>query len=206
MGRFPESATVWDERYSGQDFLFGTAPNAWLARQAALLKPGQRALAIADGEGRNGVWLARQGLHVDAFDLSAVGMAKATALAQQHGVQLNARVCDCDAWDWQPGTYDCVVAIFIQFADPVLRARLFERMVATLKPCGLLILQGYTLKQLDYKTGGPAEPAHLYTPELIREAFAGLDILDLQDYEDELHEGSRHIGRSALLGLVARKP
>lgn len=206
MGRFPETATVWDERYSGQDFLFGTAPNAWLARQAALLKPGQRALAIADGEGRNGVWLARQGLHVDAFDLSAVGMAKATALAQQHGVQLNARVCDCDAWDWQPGTYDCVVAIFIQFADPVLRARLFERMVATLKPGGLLILQGYTLKQLDYKTGGPAEPAHLYTPELIREAFAGLDILDLQDYEDELHEGSRHIGRSALLGLVARKP
>jgi cyclopropane fatty-acyl-phospholipid synthase-like methyltransferase len=206
MGRFPESATTWDERYSGQDFLFGTAPNAWLARQAALLKPGQRALAIADGEGRNGVWLARQGLQVDAFDLSAVGMAKATALAQQHGVQLNVRVCDCDAWDWQPEAYDCVVAIFIQFADPVLRARLFERMVATLKPGGLLILQGYTLKQLDYKTGGPGEPAHLYTPELIREAFAGLDILDLQDYEDELHEGSRHIGRSALLGLVARKP
>lgn len=206
MGRFPESADTWDQRYSGPDFLFGTGPNAWLARQAALLAPGMKALAIADGEGRNGVWLAQQGLLVDAFDLSAVGMAKAAELAQRHGVHLNLHVCDCDAWDWQPEAYDCVAAIFIQFADPVQRARLFERIAATLKPGGILILQGYTLKQLDYKTGGPGEAAHLYTAELMREAFAALDILELQDYEDELHEGSRHVGRSALLGLVARKP
>jgi cyclopropane fatty-acyl-phospholipid synthase-like methyltransferase len=205
MGRFPESANTWDQRYSGQDFLFGTAPNAWLARQAALLAPGMKALAIADGEGRNGVWLAQQGLLVDAFDLSAVGMAKAAELAQRHGVHLNLHVCDCDAWDWQPEAYDCVLAIFIQFADPVQRAQLFERIVATLKPGGILILQGYTLKQLDYKTGGPGVAEHLYTAGLVREAFAALDILDLQDYEDELHEGSRHVGRSALLGLVARK-
>lgn len=205
MGRFPESANTWDQRYSGQDFLFGTAPNAWLARQAALLAPGMKALAIADGEGRNGVWLAQQGLLVDAFDLSAVGMAKAAELAQRHGVHLNLRVCDCDAWAWQPEAYDCVLAIFIQFADPVQRAQLFQRIVDTLKPGGILILQGYTLKQLDYKTGGPGVAEHLYTAGLVREAFAALDILDLQDYEDELHEGSRHVGRSALLGLVARK-
>jgi SAM-dependent methyltransferase len=198
-------AAQWDQRFDRPDYLFGTEPNAWLASQRALFEPGKRALAVADGEGRNSVWLARQGLEVDAFDLSPVGVTKARALAQQSGVAVNYDVADCDAWHWPTAEYDYVVAIFVQFADPTARARLFANMVASLKPGGYLLLQGYTPKQLDYKTGGPGVLEHLYTPELLRAELPGLRIVELRDYEEELAEGARHNGMSALVGLVAQK-
>ena len=111
----------------------------------------------------------------------------------------------CDDWPWQAGSHDAVVAIFVQFADPAMRARLFQHMQAALKPGGLLVLQGYTPKQLDYRTGGPGELSHLYTAAMLREAFAALQIDELVEYEAELQEGSRHAGTSALVGLVARR-
>jgi 2-polyprenyl-3-methyl-5-hydroxy-6-metoxy-1,4-benzoquinol methylase len=202
---FNDAAQTWDERFNRPDYLFGTAPNAWLANQRALFEPGKRALAVADGEGRNSVWLARLGLQVDAFDLSEVGVSKARALAQQSGVNVNYHVADCDEWEWQAGAYDYVVAIFVQFADPAARARLFANMVSALKPGGHLLLQGYTPKQLEYKTGGPGILEHLYTPELLRHELPGLRIVELRDYEEELTEGARHNGMSALVGLVAQK-
>jgi SAM-dependent methyltransferase len=162
-------------------------------------------LAVADGEGRNSVWLARQGLQVDAFDLSQVGVAKARALAQQSGVDVNYAVADCDGWQWPTAVYDYVVAIFVQFADPAARARLFSNMVRALKPGGYLLLQGYTPKQLDYKTGGPGIPEHLYTPALLRQELPGVRIVELREYEEELAEGARHNGMSALVGLVGQK-
>jgi SAM-dependent methyltransferase len=202
---FPEPARTWDERFSEPGFLFGTEPNAWLASQRALFEPGKRALAVADGEGRNSVWLAQLGLQVDAFDISPVGVAKARALAERQGVTVNYHVSDCEAWSWEPEAYDYVVAIFIQFADPALRERLFANMVRALKPGGYLLLQGYTPKQLEYKTGGPGIEEHLYTPELLRAAFDSLQIVELREYEAQLAEGSRHIGPSALIGMVARR-
>jgi 2-polyprenyl-3-methyl-5-hydroxy-6-metoxy-1,4-benzoquinol methylase len=202
---FNNAAQTWDERFNRPDYLFGTEPNAWLATQRALFEPGKRALAVADGEGRNSVWLARLGLQVDAFDLSEVGVSKARALAQQSGVDVNYHVADCDEWQWQAAAYDYVVAIFVQFADPAARARLFANMVRALKPGGYLLLQGYTPKQLEYKTGGPGILEHLYTPELLRHELPGLRIVDLRDYEEELTEGARHNGMSALIGLVAQK-
>jgi 2-polyprenyl-3-methyl-5-hydroxy-6-metoxy-1,4-benzoquinol methylase len=202
---FNDAAQTWDERFNRPDYLFGTEPNAWLATQRALFEPGKRALAVADGEGRNSVWLARLGLQVDAFDLSEVGVSKARALAQQSGVNVNYHVADCDEWQWQAGAYDYVVAIFVQFADPAARARLFANMVSALKPGGHLLLQGYTPKQLEYKTGGPGILEHLYTPELLRHELPGLRIVELRDYEEELTEGARHNGMSALVGLVAQK-
>lgn len=203
---FEDAARVWDDRFDTPDFVFGTEPNAYLAKQAHRLTPGGRALAVADGEGRNSVWMARQGLLVDAFDISAVGVAKAKQLARDAGVEVGYSVCDCSAWQWQDETYDVVAAIFIQFADPVLRARLFSGMMAALRPGGVLILQGYTPKQLEYKTGGPGVLEHLYTESMLRSAFGALEILELEEYEAELGEGKRHAGRSALVGMVARKP
>jgi SAM-dependent methyltransferase len=204
--RFDDAARVWNERFSGPEFVFGTEPNAWLARHASLLTPGQRALAVADGEGRNGVWLARHGLRVDAFDISSVGVDKARALARAAGVDVNYRVCDCEAWDWEAGAYDLIAAIFIQFAGPALRTRLFARMREALKPGGLLILQGYTPKQLEYKTGGPGVLENLYTEELLRTELAPLQMLGLEVYEAVLNEGLRHVGPLALIGMVARRP
>lgn len=201
----PDAAAVWNERYSVPDFIFGTEPNAYLARQRHLLEPGRRALAVADGEGRNSVWLAGLGLQVDAFDISAVAVAKARNLARDAGVDVDFQVADCDTWDWTPASYDVVAAIFIQFAGPEMRARLFARMVQALRPGGLLVLQGYTPRQLDFNTGGPGVLENLYTEALLRAQFGALQILDLQVYETELQEGARHAGPSALVGMVARK-
>lgn len=204
--QFDDAARVWDERYRAPEFIFGTEPNAYLAAQRHWLQPGQRALAVADGEGRNSVWLAGLGLEVDAFDISSVAVDKARALAREAGVKVDYHVSDCDAWGWSAGAYDVVVAIFIQFADPALRSRLFARMRRALKPGGLLILQGYTPAQLELKTGGPGVPENLYTEELLRTEFAALQIVDLDVYQAVLREGTRHAGPSALVGMVARQP
>jgi SAM-dependent methyltransferase len=142
---------------------------------------------------------------VDAFDASDVGVTKAQRLALRRGVAVQFTVADCDAYPWPEAACDGVAAIFIQFADATLRERLFRRMVASLKPGGLLVLQGYTPQQLVYGTGGPPSVSHLYTADLLREAFADLDLLVLDEYEADLDEGAGHRGRSALIGLVARR-
>jgi len=98
--------------------------------------------------------------------------------------------------------YDGVVAIFVQFADPAMRKRMFDRIICTLKPGGYLLLLGYTPKQLEYRTGGPSVASHLYTPELLRDALSALDIKELQEFEADIQEGKGHSGQSALIGLV----
>ncbi|WP_088280870.1 cyclopropane-fatty-acyl-phospholipid synthase family protein [Ideonella sp. A 288] len=202
---FADPAGTWNRRFAEDGYLFGTEPNAWLREHAGVWAPGDRVLCVADGEGRNSVWLAGRGLVVDAFDIADVGVAKARNLAAQQGVAVNFTVADCDAYDWPVAALDGVAAIFVQFADPALRARLFAAIVRSLKPGGTLVLQGYTPKQLDYRTGGPPVASHLYTEPMLREAFADLDIVTLREYEADVAEGSGHLGRSALIGLVARR-
>jgi SAM-dependent methyltransferase len=202
---FANPAFTWDTRFSNDGYWFGTEPNGFLASLAPMFTAGARALAVADGEGRNSVWLAQRGLEVDAFDISATGVAKAQELARQAGVTVNYQVADCDSWNWQPENYDIVAAIFIQFAAPEDRRRLFANMVAALKPGGHLVLQGYTPKQLDYGTGGPGILEHLYTEELLRAELPGLEFEQVRVYEEVLAEGKGHSGPSALIGVVARK-
>lgn len=202
---FPQPADTWNQRYGQDGFLFGTAPNAWLREVAHRLPASGRVLCVADGEGRNSVWLAQQGHQVDAFDIAEVGVAKARRFAAEQGVEVNFSVADCDSFGWRAAAYDAVVAIFVQFADPAQRARLFARMAESLRPGGVLVLQGYTPQQLEYKTGGPGVLSHLYTEALLREAFASLDIEVLRCYDEVLSEGSAHRGLSALVGMVARR-
>jgi SAM-dependent methyltransferase len=203
---FEDPAGTWNKRFSAEGYLFGTEPNAWLRRHADVWPPGGRVLCVADGEGRNSVWLAERGLAVDAFDISEVGVRKARSLAAEHGVAVDFQVADCEGLAWPESVYDGVAAIFFQFADPALRQRIFAGIARCLKPGGVLVLQGYGPKQLEYRTGGPPIASHLYTPPLLREAFAELEILELQEYEAEVAEGTGHKGWSALIGLVARKP
>lgn len=205
MTGFNDPAGTWNQRFAADGYLFGTEPNEWLREHAGAWQPGQRVLCVADGEGRNSVWLARRGLQVDAFDIAEVGVAKARRLAAEQGVTVDYQVADCDGYAWPEAHYDGVAAIFVQFADPALRERLFARMRSSLKPGGTLLLQGYTPKQLEYRTGGPPLLSHLYTAQMLREAFAALDIVELREYEAEVHEGSGHSGRSALIGMVARR-
>jgi 2-polyprenyl-3-methyl-5-hydroxy-6-metoxy-1,4-benzoquinol methylase len=203
---FSDGADFWNKRFNTPDYIFGKAPNEYLQAQAWLhLKKGDSVLCVADGEGRNSVWLAKQGMRVDAFDLSEIALSKAVALATEEAVQVQFSLASSDTWEWEPNQYDAVVGIFIQFADPVMRARLFAQMVSTLRPGGLLIIQGYTPKQLEFKTGGPSILEHLYTEDLIHDLISDLKIIDLCVYEKMLSEGPKHTGMSALLGLVARK-
>ena len=202
----------WTARYrdSGNDYLFGRTPNAFLARRAGLLQEGRRALSVADGEGRNSVWLAEQGLEVTAVEISALAVEKARHLAAGRGVAVDFRIADILAPDWPPAewreAFDWVVGIFIQFVGPADLDRQFAALKAATRPGGRILLQGYTPPQIAYGTGGPPAVENLYTEEQLRRDFADWRIEELVDYEETLDEGLGHKGRSALIGLVARKP
>lgn len=200
------SSPFWDERYATDDYIFGTAPNVFLASQAELICPGMHALAIADGEGRNGVWLAELGAQVHAVDVSPVALAKAHKLAAERSVSLNFEQADVLNWNWPEDAYDLVAAIFIQFASPPERERIIAGIRRALKSGGLLILQGYTPKQVGLATGGPGNAANMYTAELLREWFGDWKISHLHEHESFISEGSHHHGMSALIDLVAQKP
>lgn len=198
--------TIWDERYAGDAFLFGEAPNAFLARQAARLKAGQKVLAVADGEARNGVWLAEQGLIVHSVDSSGVAQEKARRLAARRNVEVETELVDLLAWPMPEAAYDVVVAIFIQFTGPAERARMFDKIKRALRPGGLLLLEGYRPEQIGYTSGGPKELENLYTEDLLRAAFADFTIEEIASYDAVIEEGTRHVGMSALIDLVAVKP
>ena len=195
----------WQERYATDEYRFGTAPNAFLAAQAARLRPAMSALCVADGEGRNGVFLAERGLDVLSLDFSPNAQAKARKLASARGVTLRTEQADVIGWSYPSDTFDVVAAIFFQFAAPPDRDKIFAGIKRTLKRGGLLLLEGYGPKQLDYKTGGPGILENLYTREILEKAFGDFASIDIREYDAEIHEGAGHGGMSALVDLVAVK-
>jgi SAM-dependent methyltransferase len=195
----------WNERFSAPGYHFGTEPNAFLKNQAHRLARGQRALAIADGEGRNGVFLAEQGLDVLSIDFSPPAQAKARELAKHRGVALRIEQADLVNWTWPTAQFDVVAAIFFQFCGPVERARIFAGIKQALTPGGLLLLQGYRTEQLAYGTGGPKEIANLYTRALLEAEFSDFAKLEIHEHDDLVTEGTAHAGMSALIDLVGRK-
>ena len=203
---------IWSDRYrdAGDQYLFGTEPNRFLAHRSELLQTGRSALSVADGEGRNSIWLAEQGLDVTAIEISPVAVEKARRLAAGRKVDVRFVLADMLAPDWPPlelhNAFDWVIGIFIQFANPEARERQFAVMKQLTRAGGRILLHGYTPKQLDYRTGGPSVVDNLYTEVMLRRAFADWDIEELVDYEDDISEGLGHKGHSALIGLVVRKP
>jgi len=199
---------LWNERFDREDYLFGTEPALFLQKRADLLaaSTGKTALAIADGEGRNSVFMARHGVQVTAMDSSDVGLKKARKLAADNDVSIDFQLADLRKWDWGAQQLDLVVAIFIQFADPTFRSEIFEGMKQALKPGGTILLHGYTPKQIEYGTGGPGVLENLYTEDMLRDAFGDISITELSAYDAEIQEGPGHSGISALIDLVATKP
>jgi SAM-dependent methyltransferase len=195
----------WQDRYCIPDYLFGKAPNYFLASCKPLLPKSGKALAVADGESRNGVWLAEQGLDVTSIDFSETAQAKAAALAKERGVTIKLIHADVHAWDYPQDAFDVVVEIFTQFSTPAERPQKWAGMRKALKPGGLLILQGYTQKQLQYGTGGPKEIERLYTRAMLEQAFGDLRDVTIVEEELEMHEGAAHGGMSAVIGLTGRK-
>jgi len=201
----PPGFDQWEERFAGAEFRFGREPNPFLLRCKPLLPVSGKALAVADGEGRNGVWLARQGLDVVSTDFSPTAQDKARALAAEHDVAVTLIEADAHAWDYPEAAFDVVVEVFTQFSPPDGRALKWAGMRRALKPGGLLIVVGYTPKQLAYGTGGPKDLAHLYTRAMLEEAFGDFADLSITEEETELQEGAGHSGMSAVIGLTGRK-
>jgi SAM-dependent methyltransferase len=198
---------MWNERYAAASgYLFGTEPAIFLKQHAPRLRPGSRVLCLADGEGRNSVYLAGLGMEVTAMDASDVALEKARALALARNVSVTFREADIATWKWEPGRWDAVLAVFIQFADPALREKIFAGIARTLVPGGLLLLHGYTPEQVALGTGGPKDPEHMYTADMLRDAFRDLEIERLEEYRADIREGEGHSGQSALIDLIARKP
>ena len=195
----------WEVRFSAPDFVFGTDPNEFLRAQAHLLPPRGKALAVADGEGRNGVWLAQQGLNVLSVDFSPAAQVKAQTLAKARNVSMRIERVDIIEWDWPENEFDVVAVIFIQFANPAQRKRIFAGVRKALKPGGLLLLQGYRPEQLNYKTGGPSAVENLYTEAMLAEEFADFSDLKIHSHDSMTREGIGHVGMAALIDLVGRK-
>jgi len=196
----------WEARYGAPEYAFGKSPNYFLRSCKGLLPPSGRALAVADGEGRNGVWLAVQGLDVVSIDFSPTAQRKARALAAEQQVKVTFALVDVHSWDYPEAAFDVVVEIFTQFSSPAQRALKWAGMRRTLKSGGLLIIQGYTPKQLEYGTGGPKQIENLYTREMLESTFGDFRELSILEEEREMQEGTSHDGMSAVINLTARKP
>lgn len=205
MAEFANPLERWNSRFSREDYLFGEQPNAFLVEKVLLLNPG-RTLCIADGEGRNSVWLAEQGHQVEAFDFSPVAVEKAKKLAQRRGVQGSFVCSTWQDYPFESNSFDNVVGVFFQFASPEERSRLFAKLSVCLRPGGVLLIQGYGKDQLKYNTGGPGVLENLYDEALLKQAFPDFEVLHSASYTDVIDEGDGHRGMSALVGFVARKP
>jgi SAM-dependent methyltransferase len=194
----------WDERYAEPGFAYGTAPNDFLAQHVGRLPPGGEVLSLAEGEGRNAVFLAQRGFRVTAVDGSAVGMEKARQLAMQSGVEIGTIAADLAEFELGRNRWDGIVSIWCHVPSAV-RVRLHAAVIAALRPGGVLLLESYTPKQLEYKTGGPPTADLLTTRSELERTLRGLEFVSCEEKTREVHEGRYHNGMSAVVQLVARK-
>ncbi|HQC76961.1 MAG TPA: class I SAM-dependent methyltransferase [Mycobacterium sp.] len=195
---------MWDERYQGEDFAYGTAPNDFLRSQVEHL-PAGRVLCLAEGEGRNAVFLAEQGFTVTAVDLSPVGLAKAERLATQRGVRIETVVADLAAFHIDPKSWDGIVSIFAHTPPPV-RLHVHRQVAGGLKTGGVFLLESYRPEQLQYKTGGPPVVEMMMDLSGLRAELAGLDFEYAEETVRDIQEGTLHHGQGAVVQLRARKP
>ena len=194
----------WDSRYAEADWAYGCEPNDFLRDQAPQLQAGE-ALCLAEGQGRNGVYLAGLGHRVTAQDLSPVGLERAQQLAQERGVAIDCLCCDLSELQLEAESTDLVVAIWMHL-PPDLRARVHGQAMRALRPGGHLILEAYTPRQLRFGTGGPPTAELLIEPNQVRDEWQGLDWLVLREQERWIEEGPYHRGQSAVVQAFGRKP
>jgi len=197
---------MWEERFAQDGYLFGTEPVPFLLKHDALFHPGQSVLSIAEGEGRNGVYLAQKGLDITGVEFAPSAVAKAEKLAREKDVAPHFIQSDLFEWDWPTAAFDITLGLFFQFVGPVERDVLWRKMANATRPEGVIMIHGYTPKQLEFGTGGPPHAQNMYTSADFAEVFADYDVLVCEEYEAEQRSGSAHVGMSALIDFIARKP
>jgi SAM-dependent methyltransferase len=194
----------WDERYSASEYVYGTEPNDLLREEYHRIRPGGKVLCLADGEGRNGVFLAQQGFDVTSVDASQVGLEKALALAKANDVKLTTVHADLADYDLGVDQWDAVVSIFCHL-PPDLRSRVHNAVTSSLRMDGVVILEAYTVDQLSFKTGGPPVAALMMSAQQLRHDFEALDVIVCGERTRMIHEGALHNGQSAVVQFVAQR-
>ncbi len=195
---------MWNERYDTKDYIYGEEPNAFLAANFQKIPKG-KVLCIAEGEGRNAVFLARQGYQVTAVDQSDVGLEKAKKLAAKHGVNIHCIHADLERFDLGTNQWDGIVSIFCHVPQQ-LRESLHRKLTQALKRGGIFLLESYTPRQLDYGTGGPPVAELMMSKAALEQELAGLQIDYLEELERDVIEGSHHTGRGAVVQAIAANP
>jgi len=195
----------WDERYAASRNLFGDDPSPLLREMRPRFLPGMKALAIGDGEGRNGVWLARLGLDVLSIDLSAVALDRARRRAQDAGVTLRTLQTDILAWKWPVEAFDLVTLIFVHLPSAA-RQRLHRSMRRAVKPGGLIVLEAFHRDQLECGSGGPSDPDLLYTRAEVEHEFSGFEILRCTQIDTDVVLDGVPQGKGSAVHFVARRP
>jgi SAM-dependent methyltransferase len=194
---------MWNERFSEPGFAYGTEPNDFLVTVADHLPPG-RVLCLAEGEGRNAVYLAGLGFEVTAVDTSSVGLAKAEELARERGVSIHTVSADLADFELEPGGWQAIVSVFCHL-PPVIRASLHERCLRGLAAGGAFVLEGFTPRQLELGTGGPRTRDLLMELSVVRQELPGLHFEIARELDRELSEGKYHRGTAAVVQILARK-
>jgi SAM-dependent methyltransferase len=201
--------TIWDQQYASAVYKYGTAPNAFLVTQRHRIQPGGSVLVPGDGEGRNGVWLAEQGLQVTAVDSSAVGLDKLRTLAADRHVAVQTIHADLQEWTPEPESFDAIALIYVHLPASS-RAAIHRALIAGLRPGGLLILEAFHPTQLGRSSGGPRDVTMLYTLEQLRgdvSEVPGVAVIELEAWEGEvlLDEGPGHQGAAVVTRLVLQR-
>lgn len=200
-----EPGSFWDERYAEDDYVFGDEPNQWMAANEALLASGMVALVPGDGEGRNGVWLAEKGLNVTTIDASPIGVKKAQKLAAERDVIIEALALDLRSWDAPEAAFDVVVLAFVH-VNASERADVHRIVAKTLKPGGLLLLEGFAPDHIGHGKGGPKVKEMMFTEDLLREDFDELLTIEhLEVLASELPASERHGGQAVVARLRGRR-
>jgi SAM-dependent methyltransferase len=197
---------MWEERFAREGYLFGTEPVPFLLKHDKHFAKGQSVLSIAEGEGRNGVHLAKKGLSVTGVEFAPSAVAKANKLATLNKVDVAFVQSDLFEWNWPHNAFDITLGLFFQFVGLVERDILWQKMLDATSPGGLIAIHGYTPKQLEFGTGGPPHVENMYTKKSFEAVFHDCDMLVCEEYEAEQKSGSAHVGMSALVDFIARKP
>jgi SAM-dependent methyltransferase len=199
----PSEQDIWDERYRA-GWVFGQEPNAYLESQGHRFHPGMKALAVADGQGRNGVWLAQRGLDVTSVDISPLALEHTRQLAQERGVEVNTLCADLAAWTAPEAAYDVIVEVFVHFPSTV-RESIHAMLSRALKPGGLFLFECFHERQVGRTSGGPKDPDMLNTPEKLMRELKGFEFLELLEGRVLLAEGIRHQGEAWVVRALARR-
>jgi len=193
---------MWNQRYAGEEYVYGTEPNSFLAEHAKIIN--DPVLSLAEGEGRNAVYLASLGLKVHGVDSSDVGLAKAQSLARSRGVEIQTEVADLANFKPKANEYGSVVSISAHLPGTI-RNRLYPLIEQCLTPGGIIILEAYAADQLNRDTGGPRDPDMLMSIAKIHHEFPNMEPNLLRELEREVREGKFHTGMASVVQFIGKK-